>query len=131
MSGWINSIALCPFSICGDDGQGGNDSARSSVKLNLSYVCNPVAAPLQVLTRIGFHAGATAFVRDALSTPSGLCLKPKTSPTVARLASRIFAECSLRAARLVSKGPIEFLAVPLLARLRACLFFVHSAGVIA
>lgn len=78
-------------------------SARSSVKLNLGYVCRPVAASLQVFPTSGFYAEFGHAVRDAMSTASGLCLKPKTSPTVARIASRICAESSLRAARLVSK----------------------------
>lgn len=131
MTGLLGFTVAPSERIGGVAGSRWNFSTRSSVKGNLGHVCSPLAASLQVLPRIGFHAGSAPFVRDALSTPSGLCLKAKTSPTVARLASRIFAVSSLRAARLVSKGPVEFLAVPLLARLRACLFFVHSAGVIA
>jgi hypothetical protein len=102
MTGVVNSIALFPLSGCGE-GQCGNSSARSSVKIDLRYVCSLVAAPLQVLTRIGFHSGSSASVIGAMSTASGLCLKPKTSPTVARIAPRVRADSSLRTARLVSK----------------------------
>lgn len=99
----IRDIAFYPLK--GIAGARWNVSARSSVTINLGYVCSPDTAPLQVLPRIGFHAGASV----DMASPSGLCLKTKTSPTVARIASRICADSSLRAARLVSKGAINFL----------------------
>jgi hypothetical protein len=108
----------------------GNFSARSSVKINLRHVCRPVAAPLQEFPTSGFYSESAHAVSDVWSTRSGLCLKPKASPTVARLASRICAESSLRAARLVSKGQrISCSINPVssqshcLARLRSRLFF--------
>jgi hypothetical protein len=77
-------------------------SARSSVTINLRYVCRPVAASLQEFPTSGFYGEFSHAVIDAMSTASGQCLKPKTSPTVARIASRICAESSLFTARLSS-----------------------------
>jgi hypothetical protein len=72
------------------------------VTINLRYVCRPVAASLQEFPTSGFYGEFSHAVIDAMSTASGQCLKPKTSPTVARIASRICAESSLFTARLSS-----------------------------
>lgn len=123
----IDGIALHPLLICGE-GQCWNYSARSSVTVNLCLLFSPAAALLQVLSRSGFPAGVIATISDATSTSSGLSLKPKRSPTVSRIASRICADSSLRAARLVSKGQRNSCSInssrsPLLAPVTGRLFF--------
>jgi hypothetical protein len=79
-------------------GSAGCISARSSVFDLRHGLFTRVTAALQEIPTSGFYSVR----RDTFSTRSGLCLKPKASPTVARLASRICAESSLRAARLSS-----------------------------
>jgi hypothetical protein len=100
MSGKYSGIYIHRPSSGGSAGP--NISARSSVSIDVCCVCNPVVTWLQEFPTSGFYGEFGHAVIDAMSTASGLCLKPKTSPTVARIASRICAESSLRAARLSS-----------------------------
>lgn len=75
-----------------------NSSARSSVPINLEQLCSPAVITPQEKPTSGFYAGLAEAVSDALSTPSGKCLKLKASPTVVRFRSQLCAEISLRAA---------------------------------